>query len=57
MCRPFVLAIERDRIRERFMQQLDLALRKLLAELFGRGLDVSYFSVWNLIARADLSFN
>ena len=40
--RPFVLANERDRILERIAQQPDLPLRELLAELQGRGIEVSY---------------
>lgn len=54
--RPFALAAERDRILERIAQQPDLPLRALLAELQSRGIEVSYFALWNIVDRAGLSF-
>jgi transposase len=53
--RPFVLAGERERILERIGRQPDLPLRTLLAELHNRGMQVSYFAVWNIVDRAGLS--
>ena len=53
--RPFALAAERDRILERIAQQPDLPLRALLAELQSRGIEVSYFALWNIVDRAGLS--
>jgi len=54
--RPFALADERERILERIAQQPDLPLRALLAELKSRGIEVSYFALWNIVDRAGLSF-
>jgi len=54
--RPFALADELDRILERIAQQPDLPLRALLAELKGRGIEVSYFALRNIVDRAGLSF-
>jgi|SRR5580698_4597945 transposase len=54
--RPFALAAQRDRLLERIAQQPDLPLRALLAELQSRGIEVSYFAVWNIVDRAGLSF-
>ena len=53
--RPFVLAGERERILERIARQPDLPLRTLLAGLHNRGMQVSYFAVWNIVDRAGLS--
>jgi transposase len=53
--RPFALAGEREGILKRIAQQPDLPLRALLAELHGRGIEVSYFAVWNIVDRAGLS--
>lgn len=54
--RPFALAAERDCILERIAQQPDLPLRALLAELKSRGIEVSYFALWNIVDRSGLSF-
>jgi transposase len=54
--RPFALAGERNRILERIAQQPDWPLRALLAELHDRGIEVSYFAVWNIVDRAGLSY-
>jgi hypothetical protein len=54
--RPFALAGQRDGLIERIAQQPDLPLRALQAEFQGRGIKVSYFAVWNIVARAGLSF-
>jgi len=53
--RPFALVNERDRLLERIAQQPDLPLRALLAELESRGIKVSYFALWNIVDRANLS--
>jgi transposase len=54
--RPFALVNERDRILERIARQPDLPLRALLGELKSRGIEVSYFALWNIVDRAGLSF-
>jgi transposase len=54
--RPFALAGERDRILERIAQLPDLPLRALLGELHDRGIEVSYFAVWNIVDRAGFSY-
>ena len=54
--RPFALANERDWLTARIAEQPDVPLRALLAELHARGIDVSYFAIWNIVDRTDLSF-
>ncbi len=54
--KPFVLADERDWLLERFAAKPDLTLRELLAELHGRGIEVSYFALWHIVQRAGLRF-
>ena len=54
--RPFALAGERDWVLGRIAEQPDLPLRALLAELQDRGIAVSYYAVWNIVARSGLSF-
>jgi putative transposase len=54
--RPFALANELDWLTARIAEQPDVALRALLAELHERGIDVSYFAVWNIIDSTDLSY-
>jgi hypothetical protein len=47
--KPFVLAEQRDWMEQRFAAKSDLTLRELLAELHGRGIDVSYFALWMIL--------
>ena len=54
--RPFALAAHRDWIVARLAEKPDLTLRALLAELKARGAKGSYFSVWNIVEQAALSF-
>jgi putative transposase len=54
--RPFSLAAEQDWVLARLTQKPDITLRELLAELLDRGVQVSYFGVWNFIRRSRLSF-
>ena len=54
--RKFILEAELPWIRARLEQKPDLSLRGLLAELNDRGLAVSYFAVWTIVHRGDLSF-
>ena len=53
--RPFVLANELDWLTARIAEQPDVALRTLLAELHERGIDVSYYAVWNIVDSTELS--
>jgi len=53
--RPFDLVKERDRLLERKDKQPDLPLSALLAELGSRGIKVSYFALWNIVDRPNLS--
>lgn len=54
--RPFALASELDWLTARIAAEPDVALRTLLAELHARGIDVSYYAVWNIVDRTDLSY-
>jgi len=54
--KPFVLADELDWLRCRMADKPDLTLRELLAELCGRGIEVSSFALWNIVRRAGLTF-
>lgn len=54
--KPFVLADERDWLLERVAAKPDLTLRELLAEVHGRGIEVSYFALWHIVRRAGLRF-
>jgi transposase len=54
--KPFVLAEQRDWLRQRLATKPDLTLRELLAELHGRGISVSYFALWHIVRRAGLRF-
>ncbi len=54
--KPFALADEATWIRARVAEKPDITGRELLAELTGRGVDVSYYGVWNFLDRAALSF-
>ena len=53
--KPFVLACELDWLRARMAAKPDLTLRELLAELQGRGIEVSGFALWNIVRRAGLN--
>jgi putative transposase len=54
--KPFVLSEETEWLLDRFTEKPDLTLRAVLAELHERGIEVSYFAVWNLVRRVRLSF-
>jgi len=54
--RKFILEAELPWIRARLEQKPELSLRGLLAELNDRGLAVSYFAVWRIVHKANLSF-
>lgn len=54
--KPFALADEETWVRARVAEKPDITGRELLAELTGRGVDVSYYGVWNFLDRAALSF-
>ena len=54
--KPFALAEEATWIRARVAEKPDITGRELLAELTGRGVEVSYYGVWHFLDRAALSF-
>jgi transposase len=54
--KPFVLAEEQEWLLARLGEKPDLTLRAVLSELCERGIEVSYFAVWNLVQHARLSF-
>jgi transposase len=54
--KPFKLAVETDWILRRLAEQPDITGRELLAELHDRGIDVSYYAVWNFLDHAGLSY-
>ncbi len=54
--KPFVLADEMDWLLSQFAAKPDLTLRELLAELCGRGIEVSSFALWNIVRHAGLRF-
>jgi putative transposase len=54
--RSFVLAGEAEWLKARFAEKPDITLRELLAELRARGIEVSYYGVWNMTGRLGLSF-
>jgi putative transposase len=54
--RPFTLASEADWLTARFTEKPDITLRELLAELRLRGIEVSYYGLWNMTDRLGLSF-
>ena len=54
--RPFSLEAERAWIAQRLAETPDLTLRALLAELGQRGIVVSYYALWHIVHRHDLSF-
>jgi transposase len=54
--RPYVLACERDWLLQRLVEQPDVTLRALLAELAERGIEVSYYAVWHFFENEGISF-
>ena len=54
--KPFVLADELSWLLSRIAVKPDLTLRELLAELRGRGIEVSSFALWHIVRRAGLRF-
>jgi len=54
--RPYVLEAERDWLLQRVAEAPDLTLRALAAELAERGLTVSHYAVWHLLAREGITF-
>ena len=54
--KPFVLADELSWLLSRIAVKPDLTLRELLAELHGRGIEVSSFALWHIVRRAGLRF-
>ena len=54
--RPFVLEAERDWLLQRIAEAPDLTLRALAAELADRGVAVSHYAVWHLLAREGITF-
>ncbi len=54
--RPYALESERDWLLARIAEKPDLTLRALAAELAERGIDVSHYAVWHLLAREGITF-
>jgi transposase len=54
--KPFTLAEQAEWIRARFVEKPDITGRELLAELHERGIDVSYYGVWNFVDHLGLTF-
>jgi transposase len=54
--KPFTLADEEAWIRTRVEEKPDLTGRELLAELNQRGIEVSYYGVWNFLEHVGLTF-
>ena len=54
--RPYVLASERGWLLNRIIEQPDVTLRALLAELAERGIKVSYYAVWHFFEHEGISF-
>jgi len=52
--KPFALAGEEAWIRERVAEKPDLSGRELLGELNARGVDASYYGVWNFLDHTGL---
>lgn len=53
--RPFSLERELPWVLARMAEKPDISLRALLAELRGRGIDVSYYAVWHIVRRSGLT--
>lgn len=43
-------------MQERLAAKPDLTLRALLGELRDRGIGVSYFALWNIVRRSEITF-
>ena len=54
--RPYALAGEREWLLARIAETPDVTLRGLVAELFERGIVVSYFAVWHFFEHEGISF-
>ncbi len=54
--RPFTLARHASWVLDRLKEKPDITLHALLSELHERGVQVSYFGVWNFVTRSGLSF-
>jgi transposase len=54
--RPYALCGERDWLLRRLVEQPDITLRALVAELAERGVKVSYYAVWHLFEHEGISF-
>ena len=54
--RPYALAGELDWLLVRLAEKPDITLRALLAELRERGVDVSDYAVWHILAHAGIGF-
>ncbi len=54
--KPFKLAKEEGWIRKRIAEKPDITGRELLAELNRRGVEVTYYGVWNFLDRSGLTF-
>jgi transposase len=54
--RPYVLAGERAWLLRRLSEKPDLTLRAVQAELRRRGVEVSYYAVWNFFRHEGKSF-
>jgi transposase len=54
--RPFALEAERDWLLQRIAEAPDLTLRALAGELADRGVTVSHYAVWHLLAREGITF-
>jgi transposase len=54
--RPYVLEGERDWLLARVAAAPDITLRALAAELAERGIVVSHYAVWHLLAREGITF-
>ena len=54
--RPVLLADHRDFILERLATEPHVTLRRLQTELAGRGIAVSFGTLWNFVRREGLSF-
>lgn len=54
--RPYALEAERDWLLQRVEAAPDITLRALTAELADRGVAVSHYAVWHLLAREGITF-
>jgi transposase len=54
--RPYALATERDWLLKRIAETPDITLRALAAELAERGVTVSHYAVWHVLAREGITF-